>query len=281
MSEIQKSEQVTIVVNTCDSYADVLGLFFCGLNRFWPDCPYPIVINAEMRKYDYSAGVHNYFADDGVDDWGKRLCLTLDSIQSEYVLMLYDDFVLNSFVNNDYVSDALNRLRSEEKAVVAYLIDISLPLKSSNGIELFQEIKDRVDFKLNSAPAIWRKKYLMNYVAPGDTPWAWEVFGSYRAWGDGNLYFALKHGCDDIYPYNHTKGGAIYRGKWVREVVEQAQAVFPIQIDWNQRGFSSDTRYEKRPFSWKMRFMQTGFRMVGFKALNFLIGYIRAKCHAS
>lgn len=278
-NENANPHELTIVVNTCDAYSDVLGIFFYALEHFWPDCPYPVVINTERQTYNHPAYVHNHVAPNDGDDWGQRLLSTLESIDSEYVLMVYDDFILNAPVSNQRIATALQRLQSQARAVVAYLIDTSLPLKPTSTDDVFRVIKDCVDYKLNSAPSIWSKQALTDYTAPGDTPWAWEVFGTYRTWDDGNLFLSLNPDQDGIYPYNHAKGGAIYRGKWVREVVEQVANIYPLEIDWNQRGFSSNTGFEKRSFLWKLRFMQTGFRMVGFKALNFLIGYIRTKRH--
>jgi hypothetical protein len=280
MSESTSNHDLTIVINTCDSYQDVLGIFFHALRDFWPDCPYPVVINTESNILGYPARVHNYRSSSGQDDWGDRLRSTLDTIDTDFVLMLYDDFILDAPVDNKRLQAALQLLQSQAPAVVAYLINTALPLETTNTDSAFIRIRDKVDYRLNSAPAIWRKKALLDYTAAGDTPWAWEVFGSYKTWGDGRMFYSLNPELPDIYPYNHAKGGAIYRGKWVREVVEQVTRQYTLKIDWSQRGYSSDTQFEKRSLMWKIRFMQTGFRMVGFKALHFLTGYLRVKLNA-
>jgi len=280
MNETTRHNDLTIVVNTCDAYHDVLGIFFQALQDCWPDCPYPVVINTESRTYTHPALVHHYRSPTGSDDWGARLRTTLSAIDSEFVMMLYDDFILDAPVSHERVHHALGLLLAEPSAAVTYLIDSALPLICTDTDDVFIPLKDRVDYRLNSAPAIWRKQDLMAYTKAGDTPWAWEVFGSYRTWGDGRVFYSLNPKQADIYPYNHSKGGAIYRGKWVREVVERVAQKYPLNIDWTVRGFSSDTVFEKRSFMWKIRFMQTGFRMVGFKALNFVSGYLRDKLYA-
>jgi len=280
MNEQPQRQDLTILVNTCDAYHDVLSIFFHALQDCWPDCPYPVVINTESRAYSHPARVHHYVRSGSLDDWGARLLSTLQSIDSDYVLMLYDDFILDGYVSNQRVLQALNLLKSQAHSVVAYLIDTALPLSSTDADDVFIPIKDGTDYQLNSAPGIWRTQALMDYTAVGDTPWAWEVFGSYRTWRRGQIFYSLNPKETDIYPYNHAKGGAIYRGKWVREVVEQIACKYPLNIDWTQRGFSSETEFEKRSFIWKLRFMQTGFRMVGFKALYFVASYIREKLYA-
>lgn len=279
--ETQSHNDLTIVVNTCDAYYDVLCIFFHALHDYWPDCPYPVVINTEANSHaPQPALVHNHACSDGKDDWGARLRSTLSSIDTEFVLMLYDDFILNAPVENPCIQAALDVLKTQYRAVVAYLINTSLPLDTTDSDSSFLPIKDKVDYRLNSAPAIWRKQALMDYTAVGDNPWAWEVFGSYRSWGDGHVFYSLNPQQADIYPYDHSRGGAIYRGKWVRAVVNQVAQKYCLDIDWSKRGFSSDMALEKRSLMWKLRFMETGFRMVGFKALYFLTGYIRTKFHA-
>jgi hypothetical protein len=280
MNETTQHNDLTIVVNTCDAYYDVLGIFFHAFQDCWPDCPYPVVINTESRTYTHPARVHHYTSPSGSDDWGGRLRATLSTIDSEFVMMLYDDFILDAPVSHERVHHALGLLLAEPSAAVTYLIDSALPLSSTDTDDVFVALKDRVDYRLNSAPAIWRKQALMEYTQPGDTPWAWEVFGTYRTWGDGRVFYSLNPNQVDIYPYNHNKGGAIYRGKWVREVVDMVAQKYSLNIDWSLRGFSPDTVFEKRSFMWKLRFMYTGFRMVGFKALNFVSGYLRNKLYA-
>jgi len=282
LNEDCKSKDLTIVVNTCDDYSDVLEIFFHAFQKFWPDCPYPIVINTESQQHTslYPARVHVSKSNDSHDDWGRRLLETLSEIESEFVLMLYDDFILEENVDTKKIFKALLLLKAQEHNAVTYLINTSSPLMSNDDESLFLQIKDNVEFRLNSSPGIWRREVLVSYTSPGDTPWAWEVFNTYKSWGDGFSYYSINPKQKDIFCYNYSKGGAIYRGKWVEEVVEQAMMNFRLKIDWSKRGFSSEKTFERRSLIWKIRFMQTGWKMVGFKALNFLAAYVKKKFNA-
>lgn len=278
MEEVENTRpMLTVVVNTCDSYSDVLQVFFMAFGEFWTDCPYPVVINTETITYPHHARVHNHVSPSGIDDWGARVRATLETVESEYVLMLYDDFILERKVDNHRMASVLRKLQANSKAAAAYLIHTGQPVAGRADIDGFCLVSDWSDYRLNSAPAIWRKTALMEYTRSGDTPWAWEVFGSYRTWGDGKEFFTLGAEQDEIYPYNYSKGGAIYRGKWVREVVESFSRRHALGIDWEKRGFSSDSSNEKRSLAWKLRFLLIGFQMVGFRALYFIGTYARQK----
>lgn len=272
------NHDLTIVVNTCDAYADVLQIFFHAMEEYWPNCPYPIVINTELSTpTQYPASVHNYSSKDKEDNWGDRLRETLKSIETEFVLMLYDDFILEAAVSNHEVQEAKQLLINDTNAAAVYLIDTQLSTENTSCNLKFQKLKDKIDYKLNSAPGIWRRSKLLSYTFPGDTPWAWEVFGTYRSFGDKNVFYSLSAIHKEIYQYNHEKGGGIYRGKWVREVVSSKVDKYQLSIDFSIRGFSAENSYEKRPWAWKIKFMKTGYKMVGLRCLYFLLSYFREK----
>ncbi len=275
--ENSQIKTVTIVVNTCDAYSDVLQIFFHALKEHWSDCPYPVVINTETANYNYLARTHHYLSKTGEDDWGARLRATLSTVETEFVMMLYDDFILEAPVDTETFDVALGLLRDDADAVVTYLIDTSLALDEPASTAPFIPLKPKAQYRLNSAPAIWRKQAIFDYTAAGDTPWAWEVFGTYRTWGDGKVFYSLNPNRQPVYAYNYSKGGAVYRGKWVREVVDAVATKYLLSIDWNVRGFSSDVVPEKRSFVWKLKFIKTGFAMVGLRALNFFTSYIKEK----
>lgn len=273
------NNKITIIINTCDAYKDVLQLFLCALNEYWKECDYYIIINTESAQYHFDDArirVFNYGKYNGIDRWGDRLRCVLDSIDSEFVLMLYDDFILENNVDLEGIDKAIGLLSTENKVSAIYLINTALPVEKDDG-RIFLRVKKRSDFIVNSAPAIWRKKDLMSYTGGNDNPWAWEVFGSYRTFGRNNIFYTLNPNNSDIFPYNYKKGGAIYRGKWVREVINGKFQKYNLNIDPTVRGFINIEEIAPRNFRWKFHFMLTGFRMVGVRAFYFIFRYLKIK----
>lgn len=276
------SNQITIIVNTCDAYQDVLQLFLCALNEYWRECDCRIIINTESTRYDFDDSricVFNYCKYSGIDRWGDRLWHVLNYVDSEFVLMLYDDFVLENYVDLEGIGKAIDLLSAETKASAVYLVNTALPI-GENDERLFQRVKERSDFIVNSSPAIWRKKDLMSYTGENDNPWAWEVFGSYRTFSRDNIFYTLNPNKGDIFPYNYKKGGAIYRGKWVKDVVDGKFQKYNLNIDPTVRGFINMEDLAPRNFRWKLDFMLTGFKMVGVKAFYFIFRYLKLKAQS-
>ena len=149
-NEQNYNAELKIVVNTCDSYGDALSLFFAAFNEYWPNCEFQVVINTELDECrNYDVKVQNYVSDDGVDHWGDRLLKTLDRIDSEFVLMIYDDFILEDVVNTDEIRCALDLVKKNKKTAVAYLVNTKLPIEREFLGSMFSEVKNRVDYRLN------------------------------------------------------------------------------------------------------------------------------------
>lgn len=270
------NQNLTIVVNTCDNYKDVLKLFFAALNEYWPDLDFPVVINSEFINYtEYHAKTH--IIDNISYTWGGRLISTLNSIDTEFVLMLYDDFILEDYVKKTDIRKAKDVLLRDSNASAVYLIDTHLPVKRIDHDNLFLEVQNNCDYRLNSAPALWRRKDLLSFVGFSDNPWAWEVFGSYRTITKNKLFYTLNKSFPDVFPYNYSKGGAVYRGKWVKDVVVNKIQKYNLDIDLNIRGFSDALLFEKRTILWKIKFLFIGIRMIGFRFYIPLYKYFKIK----
>lgn len=276
------SDKVTMVVNSCDAYQDVWPLFFCALDEFWPKHQFEVVINSESEVEKRIKNKASLTSLDKRDNkaWGLRLLKTLDSIQTEYVIMVYDDYILESSVDVERVNNILGFMDENPNVAVFYLNAVCYKTHIDDEAAPYRQLKDNVDYRLNSAPAVWRRKDLMKYIGENDDPWAWEVFGSYRTFKDGKEFYSQSAEKNNIYVYPFRKGGAIYRGKWVEDVVVPKAKKYELNIDFSKRGFSENNSFEKRGMFWKLRFFWLGINMVGFKAVYFIINALKEKFNA-
>ena len=265
--------KVTIIVNSCDAYSDLWDMFFLCLAEYWPECTYPIVLNTEHKNYyqsidiNFDIRVHN-FDSGAVDLWGMRLISTLKETNSTYVIMLYDDFLLNAPVDHRRIEALLNLMSGTPSVDVVYLTKlpgVNKGPKNENGLALLEQ---GADYRLNSAPAIWRRNKLLQFTSKKDNPWAWEYFGSYRTFRVPSVFLAIADSGEDIYPYDYRKGGAIYRGKWVLEVINPIIKKYKLKINTVERGIVASNYFPKRNLQWKILFMTTGIQMIGPRILH-------------
>ena len=109
------ANDLTIFVNTSDNFDDCWEPFFKLFSLYWPNCPYPIVLNTEKKDYNYqslnitcsrvSAG------ESGNIGWSECLVRALDKIQTPYILYLQEDYFLEGPVRADVIVSLISDMR--------------------------------------------------------------------------------------------------------------------------------------------------------------------------
>lgn len=257
----------SIIINSCDGYEDIWKPFFCCFKENWKNCPYSIYLNTESKKYEHE-GMNitslNVLQQKKIE-WGERLLDCLSRIETEYVIMLFDDFCLENEVNQQEIENCIHELETNPDIDAFYLIHIFPELVDGKNTK-FVEVPLGKEYRLNSAPGIWRKSSLMKYTGKIDTAWAWEYFGSFRTEKYKNSKIYVLNDISDLYPYNYSIGGAIHRGKWVKTVIEPINDKYKLEIDFSKRGFTDESD-QGNPTWWLIKFTLRGCRMIGPRAL--------------
>jgi len=277
---LNSKNKFTILVNSCDAYKDVWPLFFAALDDYWPGRNVDIVLNTESSQKDLSNMVRVSSCNDDIcrKYWGARFINALESVETDFIVVLYDDFILESQVDAKKINSLVAHMVKNTDIAVHYLTNVCPELlQDEDGGNQQILMKNGIEYRLNSSPALWRKSDLISYIGVYDTPWAWEVFGSYRTYIDNKKFYTPKSFLNNSYNYAYKKGGAIYRGKWVSSVVKDKIKKYKLNIDLQQRGISAEGEFEPRSLKWKVDFMILGYRMVGIKSLLFIYRYIKIK----
>lgn len=276
------NESCAMIVNSCDAYADVWELFFCALKDNWADCDIEIFLNTEKKVFKFDGlrlnEVNAYQEAMMEKPWGGRLLETLKSINKEFVISLFDDFVLEGEVNVGKIKQCISWMKNDENIAVFYFNNIPGGNTDDGLSPEFELLGKRNDYRLNSAPAIWRRKRLMAFTGEIDNPWAWEFFGSARTYSEKDLFYCAKVTNEDTFIYNYSLGGAIRRGKWVSSIVVPLIKKYNLHIDFNKRGIAGESLDQgKYSLRWKIDFFIIGFRMIGLKVSIFLYRIFKKK----
>lgn len=247
------ANDLTIFVNTSDNFDDCWGPFFRLFNLYWPDCPFPIVLNTETKDYQYKSldiTCSKVSAGDATRiGWSECLLRALDKIQTPYILYLQEDYFLESPVKEDRILDLLNELRAGVAGAIRFSGSNGIgpfhPTKSS----LILEVDKSAKWRLSLQAGLWKKSVLASLVRKHETPWQLESYGSIRTrWlkdkiccvnSVNNTSFD-----NEIFPYTPT---GVVAGRWVREVVEPLFKKHEIDINFSIRGFHfAGQRLKKR-----------------------------------
>lgn len=246
-----KLQNLTILINTCDSYDDLWEPFFKLFKKFGGElAKCPIVLNTESKKFTYedlNISCPNNF--DKTIEWGRRLKETLKTIKTDYVLFLLDDFFLQRPADTETIAQCIKWL-DENKNVGAFnFISIEQAKIEHQTYKNFCLMPLEMQYRVNAQACVWRKDILDKSILDIESPWEWEIFGNIRnsvLLKDVEIY-ALKYGVISPYNYNFIQyqkssennivvESAIMRGKWDLKCIKKCFEENDINIDYSIRG---------------------------------------------
>lgn len=221
----------SLLIMSCDAYADLWRPFFTLLRRHWPDCPFRIYLGAEaIRCPDPNIASLNSTA--GGRNWSGRLIDYLHNLQTPYVIIMLDDFFLRRRVSTDQVMHCLN-FASSRHAVQVRLIPRPGPTHRIPDEPIVGECAPGLSYRLSTQAAIWDRFQLLSLLRSGESIWDFEHNGNVRI-------SAAEHGF-----YAVRKAALPYDGSFSHHVVEKGKW-FPLEkwifaskrigCDFSQRG---------------------------------------------
>ncbi|WP_418668209.1 hypothetical protein [Allofournierella sp.] len=230
----------TVLVSSCDDYKDIWNVFFTLFKKFWPDCPYPIVLNTEATDYSCEGLDITIFHFDKNAAWGKRLKNALKKINSPYVIMLLDDFFFDCRVDQKQIDQCI-RWMEHDRNIVNFSFQPDYYVNIADDLfEGYELRKSTCPFLVNCQAGIWNRKQLIDLVKSHEDPWQFEVFGTIRARGykrKKRFYVATgKKGRVFTYPI----GGGIHRGQWTKDMPALLSKHAITEIDYSRRGFITE-----------------------------------------
>ena len=193
----------TLLVSSCDRYADLWGPYFCLLRTHWPDCPFPVALITESKR-PALPNVRPLCLGTGFD-WSTLLRRALDAVSTPYVLFTLEDFFMRRQINtsritalfDDFTQSSLRMLRLASRPGPT----IHLEHMEYGGIE------PSAAYRVSMQAAFWSVDTLRQLLVSGETAWEFEINASVRS-AEMPGFVAV---WQDALPYRHH---VIERGKW-------------------------------------------------------------------
>ena len=159
------NNRITILVNSCDTYDDLWFAFFTLLKKYWNPLDIPIILNTESVDCFYDGlNIKCVHPQDKNVPYGERLLNALKYVDTEYVIIMLDDFFLRESVNADDITQIVNWM-DNDKNIVYFNCDCT-PVYADWEVEKYPGYK-RIpwgnEYTLNMQVAVWRTKKLVKY----------------------------------------------------------------------------------------------------------------------
>jgi len=246
----------SVFVNTTDRFEDCWEPFFKLFSVYWPDFNGKIYLNTEYKEFKYPGlniiSVQNCTKNGDADmvTWSECLFRGLNSIDTDIVLYMQEDYFFNGKVKNEIVQQHVDLLKIDN-------IDCIHLTNASGGAPyldteyaFLKEVGKTAKYRISCQAALWNKATLVSYIRKHESPWQFEKFATKRARLMNHRFLAMAdsfYGGNLIMPYVLT---GIIQGQWKEEVVQLFED-YNITIDFLKRGFHTPNK--KRSFYAKVR----------------------------
>lgn len=166
-----------ILVISSDKYSDIWPTFFTCFKNNWPECNIPVYLGSNTTEYENSLGVITILS--GKDlDWSSSLKKILKEVKEDYLFVILEDFLIISKVNEEEIIECFNYMINNN---INHMHDMNLGMKYDN------EVDNNYGQYMTGAPyranvfGFWNKLCLMSILQEGESPWEFEIMGSYRS----------------------------------------------------------------------------------------------------
>lgn len=265
-------KNISLLVVSCYSYADVLKLLIRKLDAiYFFSIPFDSVYLAtdiKSKEVDYKK-MHFDEVIEG-DAWGERVRNALKKINTEYCMVLLDDYIPTKPVNLDMI-DSLLKVAEDFDCI--YLTSVFSDIGSSKKVaqlDGYVRVPDELLYRVNSTVGIWKKDSLLKVLSDDDSPWEWEAFAGLGKKSKSMKFAAPIDETSQVYSYSYKTGGAVYRGAWVYSALTESGFDEDFIKSLDGRPVIRSLDRSKRPLSWKINFLRRGYKMVGLGVVKFI-----------
>jgi hypothetical protein len=212
---MNKNYNCTIIISSCDKYSDAWAPFFTLFFRYWPDCPFRLILISNGLEYnDPRVTTFKITNDLG---WSGNLIEVLKNIDEDYVIYFQEDYFLQKTAATDKVVEALNLMKNL-KAGYFRLYPCpkpNLPFAANTEIGI---ISQDANYRNSTQASIWDKQTLLSLLNPAETGWDFETRGGLeRAKANKSLFLSYQK---PVVDYLCT---AIVKGRYIGAAIKLCQ----------------------------------------------------------
>lgn len=170
----------TVLVASCDAYADVLGPFAALWRKYWPDCPFETVLVTETAPA--AAGAFDrVVACGGGLNWCRRLVVALEQVKTPYVLLLCDDYYLVAPVDTELILRRLDQARRFDAANLRLIPNPVTKIPFREGLRAYAK---NTAYCVATQAGLWNRASLLRLAAGRASIWEFERHGSFDLKGE-------------------------------------------------------------------------------------------------
>jgi hypothetical protein len=199
------SNDLGILVLSCDKFYDLWRPYFSLFQEYY-DGSSQVYLGSNTVTFEGDKITTIYSGED--TDWSTSCRNILRQIPNKYILLLLEDIFITSKIDSDKINQHLQYMK-DNKAKHIHLAPTPKPDKWVLDQE-FGVYEKGAPYRVNVV-GYWDKEYLLSLLLDGESPWDFEIKGSYRTAYDDGFYCLQK----PLFSSVHI----LEKGRWLPEAV--------------------------------------------------------------
>lgn len=177
--------QIDTLILTCDRYSDLWDGFFYQFQKFYSTKGKVFFgCNELYPKNVYGREISVLHSGEDLG-WESSFRKILNQIDSEYLLITLEDLYLNAPVNESVLEEVCKLIDS---GVQINHVKCTNIIKGENSVGRYlADIGPETPYRVTLC-GIWNRRYLLDLLKKGESPWDFEVNGSNRSRKDSGFY---------------------------------------------------------------------------------------------
>jgi hypothetical protein len=115
LNNIMSSSEISVLVISCSLYKNIWDPFFHLFQKNWPDCPFDIYLGTDKYTDNYNGNSCNInilkaSVEPNAGNYTARVTEFLSQINSKYVILFQDDFLIDSPVYTNEILECFDIL---------------------------------------------------------------------------------------------------------------------------------------------------------------------------
>lgn len=162
----------------------------------------PVYVSLENCVYEYT-GVELTVLNSQKENWSSRVKEALEKINTKAVIVLLDDFIIESNVDIPELEKLSDVIVKNDN--VAHFALTTVPMENESEKEYYGHYYRRAHlgrYKTTLQAGIWNKKVLYKLLENGESAWEFEIFGNFRSYLLDKEFFAISDKCYKPIDYN-------------------------------------------------------------------------------
>jgi len=174
---MQQISNFAILIISSDKYKDIWPIFFHFFYKNWENCPFKVYLGSNTVLNQVDPKIQNILSGGNLD-WSTSLENILNKIPEKKLLIILEDFLIISQVNSKMV---LEQFEYMEKYNVNHMHYYNPDVPFDSDIDdQYGEYHPGAPLRVNVF-GFWDKNCLMKIIQHGESPWEFEILGSYRS----------------------------------------------------------------------------------------------------